>query len=277
MQEKLKQAMVAINGVSIPELPDEILLLEKEIKSKFANIATVAEIIEKNTTLSGELLKVVNSPIIKLREPCLSIRDAVGVLGLDNIYHLVVASALKNLFGEAGLMKDIMDQSVDVAFCMADIAEWVDDVSRDEAYMLGLFHNSGALLLASKNEKKYTPLYTNSMSRPVSILALEERRLGSNHAMVGVLMAKKWKLPIEMINAIMLHHTADCSRIKNDKVRAMVAMLKVANSIVAEISLGAYRGEEMTRFEEDGIEELMITHDVVREIRSAVISYNFKD
>ncbi|MEA3405103.1 MAG: HDOD domain-containing protein [Pseudomonadota bacterium] len=277
MQNKLKQAMIAIHGVTIPELPDEVLLLEKEINSKFANVSTVSEIIEKNTTLSGELLKVVNSPIVKLREPCLSIRDAVGALGLDNIYNLVVASALKNLFGEAGLMKDIMDQSVDVAFCMADIAEWVDDVSRDEAYMLGLFHNSGALLLASKNEQRYSVLFSNSMSRPVSILALEEKTLGSNHAMVGVLMAKKWKLPIEMINAVMLHHTAECSRIKNDKVRAMVAMLKVANAIVAEISLGAYRGDEMRSYEEDGVEELMIPHEVVSEIRSAVISYNFKD
>ncbi len=277
MQDKLKRAMVAINGVKIPELPAEILQLEQEIKSKFANIATVAEIIEKNTTLSGELLKIVNSPIMKLREPCYSIRDAVGVLGLDNIHNLVVASALKNLFGAQGLVKDIMDHSVDVAFCMADIAEWVEGVSRDEAYMLGLFHNSGALLLASKNEKRYGPLFSNSMSRPGSILALEEKVMGSNHAMVGVLISKKWKLPIDMINAVMLHHNAECARIQNEKVRAMVAMLKVANSIIAEISLGAYRGDEMKAYEEDGVNELMIPSEVISEIRTAVISYNFKD
>jgi len=276
MQDKLKRAMVAIHGVKIPELPDEILELDREINSKFANISSVADIIEKNTTLSGELLKVVNSPIMKLRAPCTSIREAVSSLGLDNLYNLVVASALKNLFGDKGLIKDVMDHSVDVAFCMADIAEWVDDVTRDEAYMFGLFHNCGALLLASKDEKKYAPLFSNSMSKPVAILATEERLYNSNHAMIGVLMAKKWKLPIDMIQAIMFHHTPECSKIKNDKVRAMVAMVKVANSIIAEISLGAYRGDEMKAYELDGLEELMIPYDVVAEIRTAVMSYTMK-
>jgi len=275
MQDKLKRAMVAIQGVKIPELPEEILELEREITSKFANVSNVTAIIEKNTTLSGELLKIVNSPAMKLGS-CSSIREAVTSLGLDNVYNLVVASALKNLFGKKGLLQDIMDHSVDVAFCMADISDWVDGLSRDEAYMFGLFHNSGALLLASKNEKNYAPLFSNSMSRPVSILALEEQAFGSNHAMIGVLMAKKWTLPVEMIQAIMLHHTPFCSKIKNDKVRAMVAMVKVANSIIAEISLGAYRGDEMKAYEKDGLDELMIPFEVVSEIRTAVMSYTFK-
>ncbi len=277
IQEKLKQAMRAIQGHKIPEIPQEVLALDKEIKSKFGSLATVAQIIEMNTTLSGEVMRIVNSPVIKLKEPVKSIRDAVNVMGLDNIYNLVVASALKNLFGSGGLFKDIMDHSVDVAFCMADISEWVEGVSRDEAYMLGLFHNAGALMLASINQDKYEPLFRSSMSLPVSVMAKEQQTYGSNHAVIGVLMGQKWRLPVPMLNAIMLHHTAQCDRIKDDKVRSMVAMIKIANAIVAEISLGAYRGGEMSQFEKDGINELMIPDTVISEIRSALMSYSFKD
>jgi len=277
MQQKLRAAIKAIYGHKIPELPEEVLLLEKEVNSKFANTISVAEIIEKNTTLSGELLRIVNSPIIKLREPVNSIRDAVNVMGLDNIYNLLVSAAIKNMYGSSGLFKDIMDHSVDVAFCMADISEWVADVSRDEAYMLGLFHNAGALMLASINEEKYEPLFRNSMSLPVSSIAKEEAVFGSNHAMIGLLIAQKWHLPVNMLNAIMLHHTEKCERIKNDEVRAMVAMIKVANAIVSEISLGAYRGGEMRSYEKDGLQELLINDDVISDIRSALMSYSFKD
>lgn len=277
MQQKLKQALQAIKGQVIPELPQEVLALEREINSKFGSLASVAEIIEMNTTLSGELMKIVNSPVIKLKEPVNSIRDAVNVMGLDNIYNLVVAAALKNMFGTGGLYKDMMDHSVDVAFCMADLSEWVDGVTRDEAYMLGLFHNAGALLLASKDEEKFEALFRSSMSLPVSVIQKENEAFGSNHAMVGVLIGQKWRLPVDMLNAIMLHHNKQCGRIANDKVRAMVAMIKVSNSIVAEISLGAYRGEEMRDYEADGLAELMIPEEVVREIRTALMSYNFKD
>ncbi|BCN93765.1 HDOD domain-containing protein [Thiomicrorhabdus immobilis] len=277
MQQKFRNAMQAIHGQKIPELPDEILLLEKEITSKFASIVTVAEIIEKNATLSGEVLRIVNSPVVKLREPVKSIRDAVNVLGLDNIYNLVVAAAVQNLFGGKGLLKDIMDYSVDVAFCMADISEWVAGVSRDEAYMLGLFHNIGAMMLASKDEAQYDTLFRSSMSLPISALKKEEAVYGSNHAIIGVLIGKKWHLSTEMLNAIMLHHNEKCERIQNENVRAMVAMIKVACGIVSEISLGAYRGGEMRAYEHDGMQELMLEEGVVKEIRTALMSYTFKD
>ncbi|NPA71941.1 MAG: HDOD domain-containing protein [Gammaproteobacteria bacterium] len=277
MEQRLKNAMRAIQGQKIPELPNEILMLEKEINSKFASTATVAEIIEMNTTLSGEVMRIINSPVIKLKEPVSSIRDAVNIMGLDNIYNLVVSAALKNLFGSKALFKDIMDQSVDVAFCMADIAEWVDDVSRDEAYMLGLFHNAGALMLAGKTDSDYGALFRKSMSNPLSVIALEDQVYGSNHTMIGVLIAKKWKLPVDMLSAIMLHHNKECGNIKKDRVRAMVAMIKIANAIVSEISLGAYRGTEMKEYEADGTEELMISEDVLREIRTALMSHTFKD
>ena len=276
MEQKLRNAVAAIRGYKIPELPNEVLLLEKEINSKFCSTAAVAEIIEMNTTLSGEVMRIVNSPVIKVKEPVLSIRDAVNVMGMDNIYNLVVSAALKNIFGTQGLVKDIMDHSVDIAFCMADIADWVAYITRDEAYMLGLFHNVGAMMLAAKGDKEYDQLFRNSMSLPISILEKEQQKYGSNHAVIGVLIAKKWHLPVDMLSAIMLHHNAQCSQIKNDRVRGMVAMLKVANAMVAEISLGAYRGEEMREYEQDGVDELMIPSNVVTEIRTALMSYSFK-
>ena len=276
MQDKLRAALQAIHGVKIPELPTEVLALEQEIKSKFGSLAKAAEIIEMNTTLSGEVMRLVQSPIIETKEPVHSIRDAVNVLGFDNLYNLVVPSALKNLFSGEGVLNDIMDNSVDVAFCMADLSEYVEGVSRDEAYMLGLFHNVGALLMATKDAKAYAPLFSDSMVLPNTVIAKENAVFGSNHAMIGVLIAKKWHLPIHMLNAIMLHHNQSCRRIENDQVRAMVAMIKVANAVVAEISLGAYRGEEMKNYEADGAEELMIDEEEISTIRSSLMSYSFK-
>lgn len=276
MQNKLRQAIKAIQGHKIPELPEEIIELDKEISSKFASAANVTEIISKNTTLSGELMRLVNSPVVKLKEPVTSIKDAVSVLGLNNIANLLVAAAIKNIFGSKGLSKDIMDNSVDVAFCMSDLSEWVDGISRDEAYMLGLFHNVGAMMLAAKNEDVYAGLFRDSMSNPNAIIKKEEAVFGSNHAMIGLLIGQKWHLSVNMLNAIMLHHNEKCERIKNDQVRAMVAMIKLANAMVAEISLGAYRSEEMRNYEKDGLQELMIDEDVVSEIRTALMSYNFK-
>jgi HD-like signal output (HDOD) protein len=59
------------------------LLLEEELKSRFANVNTVASIIEKNTVMAGEVLKAINSPIMKIPEPVKSIKEAlIKSLGL---------------------------------------------------------------------------------------------------------------------------------------------------------------------------------------------------
>ena len=271
-EQKLRNALESIKGIRIPELPGEIIELERELKRKLCNSFTIAQIIERNATLSGEVVRLANSPMMRLREPAKTIRDAINVIGLDNIYNLVVSAAYQRIFGSDKLYKDILTHSVDVGFVMAYLSEWVQGVSRDEAYMVGLFHNIGALMYANKNPQLYSKLFVNSMSFPLRIIEKEEELMGSNHQMVGILVAKKWLLPVEVINAIMLHHTPKVAAIKDDKVRAYVAMIKIANAVVAEVSLGAYRGQEMKDYEKDGMQELMIDFEVIKELRNRLMT-----
>lgn len=271
-QDKLRQALESIRGIRIPELPSEIIELENELNRKLCNSFTIAQIIERNATLSGEVIRLANSPMMRLQEPANTIRDAINVLGLDNIYNLVVSAAYQRIFGSDRLYQDIMTHSVDVGFVMAYMSEWVHDVSRDQAYMVGLFHNIGALMYANKNPEVYGKLFINSMSFPLRVIEKEEKLMGSNHCLVGILVAKKWALPVDVINTIMLHHTQDLSKIQNDRVRGYVAMIKVANAIVAEVSLGAYRGQEMKDDEKAGMEELMIDYEIIKELRNRLLT-----
>ncbi|MBO1927823.1 HDOD domain-containing protein [Thiomicrorhabdus sp. 6S2-11] len=276
MQNQLRAALEAIRGVKIPEFPQEVIELDNEINSKFANVHKIVSILEQNITLSGEVMRLVNSPIIKLKQPVDNIRDAVNAMGLEQLRNLVVAAAFKRLFNSGSLQRDILEHSVDVAFCMAYLTEFVHGVPRDQAYMMGLFHNAGSLLLAAKNQEAYEKLFSMSLVNPVRLLAKEREVMGADHCMVGVLVAKKWQLPMAIINGIMLHHSANLTRISNEEVRSMVAMLQLSNAVVAEISIGAYRGEEMKAFEEHAVQELMLDEEVVAELRANLITYNHK-
>lgn len=272
MQDKLRNALEAIRGIKIPEFPQEVIELDAEIQSKFANTQNITKIIERNTTLSGEVIKLANMPIMKATSPVNSIRDAVNTMGLKNIYNLVVIAAFKRMFSSKGLHRDISDNSVDVAFCMAFLTEEVHGIPRDEAYLVGLFHNVGCLMLASKDEEAYQKIFNSGMTNPIKVLNKEQETFNTNHTFVGLLVAKKWQLPTELLNVIMLHHTAEVSKINDDRVRTYVAMLKIANAIVAEISLGAYIGEEMKSFLKDGKQELMLSDDFINDLRQQLLT-----
>lgn len=273
-EQKLKRAFIAIQGIKIPDMPKEIIELDHEMNSRYPNTQKMIQIISSNTILAGEVLKIANSPVMRAKIPISSIAQAVSTLGTQNLKNMVVAAALKNIWGSEKGMREIIDNAVDVAYCAAELANLVQGVTADEAYVCALFHNGGAILLANKNPDVYSEIFFQSHSLPLTSVEKEETTFNTNHAVVGLLMAKKWHLSEPMIQAIYYHHIDKCSRIKDEKSRLMAGLLKTANGIVAETSIGAYIGAEMTEYYKDGIDTLMLDVSQIKEVRMALQSYS---
>ena len=75
-----------------------------------------------------------------------------------------------------------------------------------------------------------------------------------------------------MLNIIKLHHLTNVSKVEDERVRTFIAMLKVSNAIVAEVSLGAYIGEEMKDYLRDGMHELMLNPEMVNDLRQQLLA-----
>jgi len=273
-EQKLRRGFQAIQGVAIPDLPEEVIALNSEVSSRYPNTQNMVAIISKNAMLAAEVLRIANSPTMRPKQPIKTIPQAVAILGTVNLKNMVLASALKQAFGGNGTIREIMDNSADVAFCMAELANGVLGVSPDEAYLCGLFHNCGAFLLSCKDAKAYSDLFFQSMSLPVTVISKEEALFNTNHAVVGLLMAKKWQLSSEITQAVYDHHIAQCQSIANEKVRLLVALIKTANGIVSEMSMGSYIGAEMTEQFNDGLETLMLDDKDIKAVRMALQTYS---
>lgn len=273
MQEAFKRAVIEINAVNLPEMPKEIAQLDEELNRPLTNTRTVANIIEQNTTLTGDVLKMIKERgLNKQGEPIGSIFEAVNIVGLNVIRNVVLAAAFERAKGRGVLFSNIIEQNIDAAFCMSELAEYVQEVTPTEGFMLGLMHNSGALVLAEKDPERYEKLHNFSLAHPTQIIEKEDKVYNTNHAMIGAVLARIWGLSPEMMSAIRFHHIVDCSAIADDKIRAMVAMLRVSWSIVSEITSESYRTDAMKQFEQNGMEELMIDSHQIKMIRSALIT-----
>lgn len=272
-EQKLRRAFNAIKGTNIPDMPEEVLELNQEINMRYPNTQNMVRIIGKNALLAADVLRIANSPAMRPTEPIKSIAQAVAILGTVNLKNMVLASALRQVFGNAAGIKEVLEHSADVAFCMAELANHVYGVTPDEAYLCGLFLNCGAFLLLSK-DKSYQDTFFQAISLPQQSILKEEARFGTNHTVVGLLLAKKWQLSTELTQAIYDHHATDCNHITNEKVRLLVALSKVANGIIAEISVGAYIGSEVMQEQKLGLEMLMLDDGALRDARMALQTYS---
>lgn len=273
----LKQQMVmahqVMGGFELPMMPAEIIELQRLFSStEFPDMQEVAHIIERNTVLSGELIKLANQPIFlsKGADQVKSIKGALDALGVGRVKNLVIGLGFKAQV-KGHVFDALIDHSLDVAKVSASLSRWVEGVDPDEAYLAGLFHNAGAFILAMKFDD-YETFFYKTLTHSYSALAREAERYKVSHNVYGLLISKKWNLDNIFSQVILVHHQKDLSKIANEKVRTLVAIIQLANAIVCEVSFDTYLGLEVREMSDNAQQELLINPEVISEIRLAVLA-----
>ncbi len=103
---------------------------------------------------------------------------------------------------------DLVCHSLAVAHVCRRIAEASPlGLNVDLAYLAGLLHDIGKLALRQVMPKGFASLVAQARSLGLSGHAVEQRELGTDHAALGRLLARKWHFPEDLQEAIWLHHS----------------------------------------------------------------------
>lgn len=224
-----------LKGITIPPQPQLMVDLHMELMMPNVCIDTITNIITKDAGISGSILKIVNSPFFGLRTRITSIKQALSLLGISNIINIVNSLSIRDSLTDNSIieMTRFWDNSIDVAMAAASISRLTGISSPDEAYTLGLFHNCGISLLINKFEH-YPKVLQKAYAQQQSITDIENDMIDSNHSVIGYFVARAWKLPEYISEAIADHHRTEC--IFSDEVacdkrkKNLLATLKLAET-----------------------------------------------
>lgn len=226
-----------LQGISIPPQPQIMVDLQMEQVMPDPDRDRIAELISQDVGLAGTMLKVVNSPFYGLTNKITSVRQAVGILGMDSVVNIVNGISIRSSMTDETIkaLTRFWDTAMDIAMTSATIAKQVGYPSPDNAYALGLFHNVGVPLLM-KQHSNYLDIMEESYSGNYDrIIDFENQQLNTNHAVVGYYTAKSWHLPKMLCDIIAEHHS--CKRVfgnnkneENDQ-NTLTAILKMAEHI----------------------------------------------
>jgi len=232
-----KTADQILKGITIPPQPQIMVDLQFEMAMPEVDIIRIAEIITKDVGISGSVLKVVNSPFFRLRNQITSITQALNLLGVDNAVNIVNSLSIRDSLTDRSIIEltRFWDNAIDVAMASAAISRIIGISSPDEAYTLGLFHNSGIALLMSKY-KNYSKVLQSAYAQPkVRITDIENARIECNHSVIGYFVARSWKLPGYLAEAIADHHKTEPIFSENvicdTQKKNLLAILKLAETI----------------------------------------------
>ena len=275
LKEQLAVASLQMKGFEIPSLPKEVIEIQSIFKkTEFPDMSEIASIIKKNTILSGELIKVANQKEFRgsRSEDVRTVKSAVDAMGQDKLKKLIFAIAFRaQVKGE--VFDDLMMHTIAVGNVCAELSQYLAGIDAEDAYLTGLFHNAGAIIMAMKFPD-YAKVFYNTISNAYSGISRETNLYKANHGVYGLLVSRKWGLNKRYAEVILLHHQKELSIVKDAEVRTLIVLVQLASTIVSEALFNSYLGEEVAQMKKKAMVDLMIDDETVGEIRRALMTDN---
>ncbi len=206
----LKQLVSRID--SIPSLPDLYLEILEELESPYTSIHKIGSIISQDIGMTAKILQLVNSAFFGFRRHISGPTEAVELLGLETIKALVLSLQIFCQLDPARLNKFNLERiwlhslATGKFAKIIATAEKLDRVTVNDAFMAGMLHDAGKIILAVNLPKVYQETIKSAQSGEVSLVAAERQTFGVTHAEVGAYLFALWGLPFPIVEAVAFHH-----------------------------------------------------------------------
>jgi HD-like signal output (HDOD) protein len=202
---------------ALEQLPPFSPILNRLIASlanEDVSFAKLAELIEKDTVLAGNILKLVNSALYGLAGTVNSIRHAVSLLGIAKLRNAALSMSVARMWGQvktpAGWSTaNFNKHSVGVGILSDLLAQRLDVQYAEGAFAAGLFHDLGLMLIAIGLHDEYKQLSMLSQKSKKWETEYETQVLGMTHAELSADALAQWNLPQEIQVAVRYHGCPD--------------------------------------------------------------------
>lgn len=262
----------ALAGIFIPPCPESLTSIMRKAKNPNADVSSIAQLISRDAGLAGPMLKLANSPLIGLRTKATSVLQAVSVLGMQKTLSLVQNIALqKSLSGDAHDFEKFWERSSLTATIAEKLAIKFPTVSRNDAYIAALFHDSGIPVLMMKfREYRETMMAHCKPGR--SICDIENQIFFTSHPVVGNMLTRNWNLPAHISKAILYHHDSTIygSMVEKSEVYDLISILHMAECVTDEHL--HVNDKEWPQFEQDVLNYFEISEQEFSEIKGDILA-----
>ncbi len=210
MQMKDRPLDTSCTFDQFPSLPNLLLKLIQTCNQEDVELKAVSEIIEKDPALTGKILKMVNSSMFSLPRTITNIDQATTLVGLNAVKSIAISASIHKAFGQLTgngtfNLKMFWFHSLHCGTLARLIAKTNRNCDPDQAFLSGLLHDIGRLVLWVQHPKQYARLLSGNTQDPRHILE-DEADFGGPHTEIGACLLEHWKLDSFIADCARYHH-----------------------------------------------------------------------
>ncbi len=192
---------------SLPTRAVEIMDLAQDSE---ADAADLIDVIRGDPAIAMRIMRTVNSSFHGVREPVGDLKQAVMLLGFQEIRNIAMSAYVAPLFRETTGYKSysregLWNHMVGTGVVAQTIANTSGRVNPQEAYLAGLLHDIGFVMIDQYLHKPFRRII-NALTPEAPAYEVERETIGFDHSELGEYVAVQWQLPKHLTDAIGHHH-----------------------------------------------------------------------
>jgi HD-like signal output (HDOD) protein len=194
----------------------------------------LASFISDDQALTARILCVANSAYYGFRGKVSNLTRSIIIIGYDEVKSICVYALMSEMFsGLNSIGRAEREKLWKHAFATARIAYHIAQrrpwVPKNQAYLLGLLHDLGRVVMAVHFKEEYRCIQKLAQDRKVPSRYVESQ-FGICHTLIGKWISIRWSFP-ELFQAVMeFHHEPEKSSLFKPEVRIVALANILANS-----------------------------------------------
>ncbi len=247
----------------LPTLPSVANSLMSMTQSLQTSATEVGELISKDQALTTRVLKLVNSAYYGFPKQISTVNHAVVILGFSRVKNIVLAASVFGIKNQEQPEKfdppAFWRHSLGTAVCARTLSKEVHRGEHEEAFVCGLLHDIGKVVLSQVSPKDYDSALEIAERKSCLVGDAEMEVFGLDHAEVGSWLAERWKLPPAVQTAIRRHHSPGDTR--KDRDAAFITHL--ADILSRALQVGSGGDQSMPRFDAAVVRDIGLSGEML--------------
>jgi HD-like signal output (HDOD) protein/FixJ family two-component response regulator len=229
--------------LDLPTMPHIVTEIQNVIDNSSSSVLAVTAIIEKDVSIAVKLIATANSPLYRGVDKIQNVHAAISRLGLKEIQEIVNTIANKNLYNTKNKqLKKLLDKLWLHSLACANAAKLISDrvpqTSSEDAFMGGLIHDIGSvLLLKCLGDVVNSDFKINEEELINSVFEV--------HTDFGAALLNKWEFTKSFVEICKLHEWADFAPDTDREV----LIVNLADQLTEKIEYGFFLKESVELFE----------------------------
>jgi HD-like signal output (HDOD) protein len=195
----------------LPTLPAIITRILEVLEDESSSARDLERVVSCDQSIAARVLRIANSAYYGFSREITTIHRAIVILGFQTVRGLALGSSIFETFfgGERDSCFDrtaFWLHSIACSRCAMALGKQVRGIDPEEAFLGGLVHDIGMVVMDHVMHEKYRPILEQAVTQGEPLNQLERRTWGFDHADVGGWLAEHWKFPPSLLEAIRFHH-----------------------------------------------------------------------